>query len=171
MAGDVSSNLHYEVSQTRPPCRLVFVIPAHVNKGALLFCSALLQNLFRIRNLILPRALLALDQSAHLQIWEQINTFSGPQRFFFFVLQFAENQYALFLSHHSPNGSGGGSAHLQVVTSVQGMAGRVSAPGVIYLISNSFWEESPGAVPIFAERFRVSRLTGQEGKDGLCGGR
>lgn len=82
MAGYVSVNLHYEVTQTRltfclpgpPPCRFVFVIPTYVNKGALLFCSALLQNLFRIRNLILPRALLALDQSAHLQISEQINT-------------------------------------------------------------------------------------------------
>lgn len=82
MAGYVSINLHYEVTQTRltfclpgsPPCRFVFVIPAYVNKGALLFCSALPQNLFRIRNLILPRALLALDQSAHLQISEQINT-------------------------------------------------------------------------------------------------
>lgn len=82
MATYVSINLHYEVTQTRltfclagsPPCRFVFVIPAYVNKGALLFCSALPQNLFRIRNLILPRALLALDQSAHLQISEQINT-------------------------------------------------------------------------------------------------
>lgn len=82
MASYVSINLHYEVTQTRltfflpgsPPCRFVFVIPAYVNKGALLFCSALPQNLFRIRNLILPRALLALDQSAHLQISEQINT-------------------------------------------------------------------------------------------------
>lgn len=82
MAGYVSVNLHYEVTQTRltfclpglPPRRFVFVIPTYVNKGALLFCSALLQNLFRIRNLILPRALLALDQSAHLQISEQINT-------------------------------------------------------------------------------------------------
>lgn len=82
MAGYVSINLHYEVTQTTltfclpgsPPCRLVFVIPTYVNKGALLFCSALPQNLFRIRNLILPRALLALDQSAHLQISKQINT-------------------------------------------------------------------------------------------------
>lgn len=82
MASYVSINLHYEVTQTRltfclpgsPPCRFVFVIAAYVNKGALLFCSALHQNLFRIRNLILPRALLALDQSAHLQISEQINT-------------------------------------------------------------------------------------------------
>ncbi len=82
MAIYASINLHYGVTQTRltfclpgsPPCRFVFVIPAYVNKGALLFCSALPQNLFRIRNLILPRALLALDQSAHLQISEQINT-------------------------------------------------------------------------------------------------
>lgn len=51
----------------------MFVRPAYVNKGALLFCSAAHQNLFRIRNLILPRALHALDQSAHLQIWAQIN--------------------------------------------------------------------------------------------------
>lgn len=82
MAGYDSIYVHYEVTQMRltfcllgsPPCRFVFVIPAYVNKGALLFCSALPQNLFRIRNLILPRALLALDQSAHLQISEQINT-------------------------------------------------------------------------------------------------
>lgn len=81
MASYVSINLHNEVTQTRltfclpglPPCHFVFVIPAYVNKGALVFCSALPQNLFRIRNLILPQALLALDQSAHLQICEQIN--------------------------------------------------------------------------------------------------
>jgi len=94
MAGYVSVNLHYEVTQTwltfclpePPPCRFVFVIPPYVNKGALLFCSALLENLFRIRNLILPRALLALDQSAHLQISEQINTtvLRGSAVFFFF---------------------------------------------------------------------------------------
>lgn len=81
MASYVSINLHYEVTQTRltfcqpgsPSCRFLFVIEAYVNRGALLFCSALHQNLFRIRNLILPRALLASDQSAHLQISEQIN--------------------------------------------------------------------------------------------------
>lgn len=61
-------------------------------------------------------------------------------------------------------------AHLQVVTSVQGMAERVSAPGVIYLISNPFWEESLSAIPIFTERFRASQLTGQKGKDSLCVG-
>lgn len=61
-------------------------------------------------------------------------------------------------------------AHLQVVTSVQGMAGRVSALWVIYLISNPFLEESLGASPIFTERFRASQLTGQKGKDSLCVG-
>lgn len=35
-------------------------------------------------------------------------------------------------------------AHLQVVTSVQGTAERVSAPGVIYLISNPFGGGKPG---------------------------
>lgn len=82
MASYVSIHLHNEVTQTRltfclagsPPCRFVFVIPAYVNEGALVFCSALPQNVFRIRNLILPRAGLGLDQSAHLQISEQINT-------------------------------------------------------------------------------------------------
>lgn len=64
----------------------------------------------------------------------------------------------------------GAFAHLQVVTSVQGMAERVSAAGVIYLISNPFWEESLGAIPIFTERFRASQLTGQKGKDSLCVG-
>lgn len=123
MAGYVSVNLHYEVTQTRltfclpglPPRRFVFVIPTYVNKGALLFCSALLQNLFRIRNLILPRALLALDQSAHLQISEQINTvilwasaFFLSFFFLFYILQFAENHCALFLSHHRPNGGTSG---------------------------------------------------------------
>ena len=174
----VSVNPHYEVTQTwltfclpePPPCRFVFVIPPYVNKGALLFCSALLENLFRIRNLILPRALLALDQSAHLQISEQINTtvLRGSAVFFFFffgILQFAESQYTVFLSHRRLNvGTSGGSeealAHLQVVTSVQGMAERVSASGVIYLISNPFWEESLSAIPIFTERFRASQLTG-----------
>lgn len=123
MAGYVSVNLHYEVTQTRltfclpgpPPRRFVFVIPTYVNKGALLFCSVLLQNLFRIRNLILPRALLALDQSAHLQISEQINTvvlwasaFFLSFFFLFYILQFAENHCALFLSHHRPNGGTSG---------------------------------------------------------------
>lgn len=185
MASYVSINLHNEVTQTRltfclpgsPPCRFVFVIPAYVNKGALVFCSALPPNVFRIRNLILPRALLALDQSAHLQISEQINTAGSPGLSVFYILQFAENQYALFLSHHRPSGGVGRAredaetlVHLQVVTSVQGMAERVSAPGVIYLISNPFWEESLGAIPIFTERFRASQLTGQkrEGQP-LCG--
>lgn len=77
----------------------VYVIPAYVNKAALLFCSALPQNLFRIRNLILLRALLALDQSAHLQIEMQINTailrFLPFFKFFFNFLQFAENWHYL----------------------------------------------------------------------------
>lgn len=196
MAGYVSINLHYEVTQIAltfclpgsPPCRLVFVIPTYVNRGALLFCSALPQNLFRIRNLILPWALLALDQSAHLQISEQINTavFWASAIFFYFwllllffysILQFAGDQYALFLSHPSPNG---GTNWGEVVRRCwhtcrswqvcKAWAERVSAPGVIYLISNPFWEESLGTVPIFTERFRVSQLTGQKGKDGLCVG-
>lgn len=118
MASYVSINLHYEVTQTRltfclpgsPPRRFVFVIPAYVNTGALLFCSALHQNLFRIRNLILPRALLALDQSAHLQISEQINTAVLWASAAFYIVQFAETQNALFLSHHRPSrgwGDGG----------------------------------------------------------------
>lgn len=98
MARYVSINLHYEVTQTRltfrlpgwPPCRFVFVRPAYVNEGALLFCSALPQNLFRIRNLILPRALHALDQSAHLQIWAQINAAVLRASVLFYMLQFAE---------------------------------------------------------------------------------
>ena len=189
MASYVSINLHNEVTQTRltfclpgsPPCRFVFVIPAYVNKGALVFCSALPPNVFRIRNLILPRALLALDQSAHLQISEQINTagFSGPQRFFTFCnLQRTSMLCSCHITGRVRGGGGFGRAredaetlaHLQVVTSVQGMAERVSAPGVIYLISNPFWEESLGAIPIFTERFRASQLTGQkrEGQP-LCG--
>ena len=55
-------------------------------------------------------------------------------------------------------------------TSVQETAERVSAPGVIYLISYPFWEESPGAIAIFTERFRASQLTGQKGKASLCVG-
>lgn len=186
MASYVSINLHYEVTQTRltfclprsPPCRFVFVIPAYVNKGALLFCSALPQNLFRIRNLILPRALLALDQSAHLQISEQINTAVLRASAFFTFCNLQRT--SMLCSCHITGrmgervGGGGGAeealAHLQVVTSVQGMAERVSAPGVIYLISNPFWEESLGAIPIFTERFRASQLTGQKGKDSLCVG-
>lgn len=195
MAGYVSVNLHYEVTQTRltfclpgpPPCRFVFVIPTYVNKGALLFCSALLQNLFRIRNLILPRALLALDQSAHLQISEQINTavlwasaFFLSLSFFFFTSCNLQRTTVLCSCHitgrmgvQAGDGLGGSEealAHLQVVTSVQGMAERVSAPGVICLISNPFWEESLSAIPIFTERFRASQLTGQKGKDSLCVG-
>lgn len=93
MAGYVSVNLRYEVTQTRltfclprpPPCRFVFVTPGYVNKGALLSCSALLRNLFRIRNLILPGALLALDQSAHLQISTLINTTVSPGFSIFFL--------------------------------------------------------------------------------------
>lgn len=185
MASYVSINLHYEVTQTRltfclpgsPPCRFVFVIAAYVNKGALLFCSALHQNLFRIRNLILPRALLALDQSAHLQISEQINTavLRASALFTFCNLQ----RTSMLCSCHITGRMGervgvkGGEEafpHLQVVTSVQGMAERVSASGVIYLISNPFWEESLGAIPIFTERFRASQLTGQKGKDSLCVG-
>lgn len=63
-------------------------------------------------------------------------------------------------------------AHLRVVTSVRGMAERerVSAPGVIYLISNPLEEGSLGAIPIFTGRFRASQLTGQKGKDSLCVG-
>lgn len=75
--------------------------------------------------------------------------------------------------HITGRGGGGGEeafAPLQVVTSVQGTAGRVSAPGVIYLISNPFREGSLGATPILTGRFRASRLTGQKGKDSLCVG-
>lgn len=156
MAGYVSINLHYEVTQIAltfclpwsPLRRLVFVIPTYVNKGALLFCSALPQNLFRIRNLILPRALLALDQSAHLQISEQINTavFWASAFFIFCNLQRTSMLCSCHITAQTEGRAGGGEAlaHLQVVTSVQGMAERVSAPGVIYLISNPFWEEKPG---------------------------
>lgn len=99
MAGYVGVNLRYEVTQTR----LTFLpdwtaslslCVCDVNKGALLlllfspFCSALLENLFRIRNLILPKAPLTLDQSAHLQISEQINTsVLQVSEFFFITLQ------------------------------------------------------------------------------------
>lgn len=182
MARYVRINLHYEVTQTRltfclpgrPPCHFLFGRPAYVNKGALLFCSALHQNLFRIRKLVSPRALHALDQPAHLQIWPQINAAVLWASALFYMVQFAP--CALLLSHHRPGGRscGGGEeafAPLQVVTSVQGTAGRVSAPGVIYLISNPFREESLGATPISTERFRASQLTGQKGKDSLCVGR
>lgn len=186
MASYVSINLHYEVTQTRltfrppgsPPCRFVFAIPAYVNKGALLFCSALHQNLFRIRNLILPPALLALDQSAHLQISEQINTAVLRASALFLHCAICQRPSMRCSCHITGRMGERGEvaegeeafAHLQVVTSVQGMAGRVSALWVIYLISNPFLEESLGASPIFTERFRASQLTGQKGKDSLCVG-
>lgn len=77
----------------------------------------------------------------------------------------------MFLSHLRPNGGtsvGGGVG--TPAGRVQGMAERVSALRVIYLISNPFWEERLGAIAIFTERFRASQLTGQKGKDGLCVG-
>lgn len=53
-------------------------------------------------------------------------------------------------------------ADLQVETTGQDMTKkkRASAPGVIYLISNPFWEESLRVVPIFTERFRARRPMG-----------
>lgn len=167
MAGYVSINLHYEVTQTRltfqmPSCHFVFVIPVYVNKGALLFCSALPQNLFRIRNLILPQALLALDQSAHLQISEQINTAVLQASAFFYSVQFAAT--SVQCSCHFTGRMGDEWVMRRCWHTCRSWqvckAGRVSAPGVIYLISNPFWREAWAL--IFTKRFRASHLTGQK---------
>lgn len=123
MASNVTITLRDEVAQTRltfrqrrsSPCCRVFVWAAYVNKRGPLLCSALHQNLSRIRILILPWALLAL---------RSVGWFADPgtdkqccsldlSAFFFFVLffslvlfcfffcnvQFAEARCVLFLSY------------------------------------------------------------------------
>lgn len=158
------------------PVALCLWYQPYVNKEALVFCSALPQNVFRIRNLILPRALLALDQSAHLQISEQINAaVLQPSAFFTFCnLQGT----SLLCSRHVTGRAGGTSeadaktwAHLQVLTSVHGIAERVSPSGVIYVISNPFWRVGEKPQRYSHLYTKASQLMGQKRtKDSLCVG-
>lgn len=188
MASYVSINLHNEFTQTRlafcppglPPCRFVFVIPGYVKRGAQVSCSALPQNVFRIRNLILPRALLALDQSAHLQISEQINAAVLQASAFFFPYPAicSEPVCSVLVTSRAEWGGrvrgGGGCKDVGTPAGCDKCARHCRkskrSRGYLTNFKSVLGGDSLAAIPIFTERFRASQLTGQKGKDSLCVG-
>lgn len=141
-------------------------------------CSALHQNLSRIRILVLPWAVLALDQLADLQIQEQINsavlwTSAHSSFYFLFFSVFFSLQCAICQGPVCPvpvmskekthrRWRKGWWEHLQVAKCKQGMSWRESFAGVIFLISHLFRQKRIWSCSQFW-RFRVGLLTKQKG--------